>query len=72
MMPCTPTGAVSTGAGIARPRTVAWGERAVAPVSMRGTIRQWSKASRFARCVAPEPAAPAAYQNGSGSIRSRA
>ena len=72
MMPCTPTGAVSTGAGIFVPSTVAVRSRSVAPVSIRGTIRQSSNASRLARYVAPDPAAPAAYQNGSGASTPRA
>jgi hypothetical protein len=68
----TPTGAVITGAGIGVPRTVVDRSRDVAPVSIRGTIRVRSNASRFARAVAPDPAAPATYQNGSGFICSRA
>lgn len=69
MIPCTPTGAVITGAGMLAPSTVVCALRFVAPVSIRGTMRQWSNASRLARAVAPDPAEPAAYQNGSGSIR---
>ncbi len=61
---CTPIGEVITGALSSLPSTVVVRSRWVEPVSMRGTMRHRSNASRFARAVAPEPAEPATYQNG--------
>jgi hypothetical protein len=69
---CTPIGEVITGAASCWPSTVVVRSRSVAPASMRGTMRQRSKASRLARAVAPVDAAPATYRNGRGSIASRA
>ena len=58
-MPCAATGAVTTGAGRRGPSTLVPVVRSVAPVSIRGTMRHRSKAARFARAVAPDPAEPA-------------
>jgi hypothetical protein len=52
----TPIGAMSTGAGMAVPSTVHERSRSTSPRIMRGTMRQRSNASRFARAVAPCPA----------------
>lgn len=71
-MDCTPTGANMTGAGALVPSTVVDRSRWVASRSIRGTIRQRSKASRLARTVAPDPAPPATYQYGPEASRSRA
>jgi hypothetical protein len=55
----TPIGASSTGAGIGVPSTVT--DRSVVDTSrsIRGTMRQASKATRFARAVDSDPAEPA-------------
>ena len=55
----TPTGASSTGAGIAVPATLVDTSRSATSRSMRGTIAHRSNARRLARAVAPLPALPA-------------
>ena len=71
-MPWTPIGASSTGAARRAPSMSTDRSRCSTSTSMRGTIRQRRKASRFARIVSSEPAPPATYPNASASRLSRA
>ena len=57
-MESTPTGASASGAGHVTPRISRSIVRSETSRSIRGTIRQRSKASRLARTVASVPAAP--------------
>ena len=57
--PSNPTGAVSAGAVIGVPSTVVERSRSMTVRSMRGTIRQRAKASRFAATVRSLDAPPA-------------
>jgi hypothetical protein len=73
-MPCTPTGATSTGAVNDAPKTFVEIERFVASRSMRGTMRQRLSALRFAASVEHVPAEPKVYRNaavgrGSGRVQ---
>jgi hypothetical protein len=60
------------GAGSMRPKSSTLVSRSDTSRSIRGTIRQRSKAARLARIVAPVPAPPATYANASRDIASRA
>jgi hypothetical protein len=55
----TPTGPSITGAGMPVPSTLVARSRVVTSVSIRGTIRQRSKAARLAPTVVSSPAPPA-------------
>ena len=68
----TPTGASSTGAGIAVPSTVVDRSRAVTPRSIRGSSRHRSNAARLAAIVRSEPAPPATYPRVRSDIASAA
>ena len=58
-MPSTPTGASRNGTASSAPSTVLAYDGMATSVSIRGTIRQRRKASRFSLAVSPEPALPA-------------